>query len=104
MGQYIVKLDDYYLTWSTVVDAPTEFGMMLDEFNDEYQRRYGEEGMDILPYRMARVKAKGNSANDLTNDDLLAANRAGPNETELTREEIVQAYCKREPIGDWLPE
>jgi len=26
MPRYIIKLEDYYLEWSTVVDAPVTFG------------------------------------------------------------------------------
>jgi len=104
VGRFIVKLHDYYFEYSTVVDAPVTFGMSLDEFKEYYQYRYGTVGMSDLPDRLERVEAKGTSCyNDDDAADTLSCNRAGPNESELTVEQIYQAYCLRQPILDgWL--
>jgi hypothetical protein len=46
MPRYIVRLTDsrankdYYLFWSTVVDAPVSDGIGLEEFKKEYKEEY----------------------------------------------------------------
>ena len=98
MGNCIMKLDGRYLIWSTVVDAPTTELMTLEEFEVYYRNQYGRTGMEGLPHRMERVKAKGNSFfSGMTNDEVIAGNRAGENETELSKEQIVQVFYRREP-------
>lgn len=102
MGKFIAKIDGKYLEWSTVVDAPVTYGMTLEEFEDYYRQQYGEQGMRGLPDRLARVETKGSSAHPTAWDDgslesLIACNRAGPDETELTLEEIAAAYCRDVP-------
>jgi len=106
MPKFIVKLEGYYFEYSTIVDAPVTFGMSLDEFKEYYQVEYGRQGMNGLPERLERVEAKGSSAIDREDaTDTLSGNRAGPNESELTVEQIYQAYCLRQPILDgWLPD
>jgi len=105
MGKFIVKLGEHYLEWSTVVDAPVTFGMSLAEFKEYYRWENGERGMKELVARLERVEKKGTSSfTDVDAEDTISINRAGPNETELTRHEIHQAYCLRKPVkGGWLP-
>jgi hypothetical protein len=48
--------------------------------------------------RMRRVDVCGTSARDgRTVDDLIECNRAGPGESKLTREEIIEQYCRNPP-------
>ena len=93
MSTYIVNLDGYYLEWSTVVDAPVTWGMSLSAFMDYYQNEYGVAGMNELDVRLARVTKKGNSA--IGGRFSVGYNRAGLNESQLTRAEIVEWYCVR---------
>ena len=103
MGRYIIKLEDYYLLWSTIVDAPITLGMSLNEFKIYYRVEYGEKGMENLSARLIRVNKKGCSGFDTTLDRLLDINRAGPDESKLTRLEIIDAYCHQLPIrNDWV--
>lgn len=96
MGSYIVKLEDKYLVWSSTVDAPVTFGMTLDEFREYYKEEHGREGLRELPFRLERVDAKGTSAHDDENaNDTIWLNRAGPDETVLHREEIIEFYIRR---------
>ena len=99
MGRFIVKLDDYYLEWSTIVDAPITYGMKLKEFKEFYKDEYGNRGMEELPKRLERVENQGVSAyhpyNNLEN--LITGNRAGDNEEELTKQEIIKGYCIDRP-------
>jgi hypothetical protein len=79
MPTYIVKLSkdgvDRYFEWSTVVDAPTTYGMALDEFREYYREHYGESGMEQLPGRLARVEKTGCSAYHDSVESLLQGNR-----------------------------
>ena len=86
---------EYYLEWSTIVDAPLTEGMSYDDFLAYYQNRYGTEGMHYLPERMERVKTTGTSAREETLDELISFNRAGKNETCFTKEQIIEWYCRR---------
>ena len=113
MGHYIIKLNDgkqdYYLEYSSVCDAPITNGMNLDEFKEYYLEEYGRSGMEGLDQRLARVELKGTSEyNAESVDDTLVCNRAGKNETRLTKAQIIEMYCHEpydEIVGkDWLAE
>jgi hypothetical protein len=98
MGRYVVKLADKYLEWSTVVDAPITDGMTLEEFTSFYKEKYGSYAMEFeFPKRMERVEQFGISAYNYNNvDELIAYNRAGPEEICLTKEELIKEYCNHE--------
>lgn len=101
MGHYIIKIKDRYFEWSTVVDAPITYGMTEDELRAYMKDEYGNEGLSRLSERLARVAAKGTSS--LVDDglaDLIRYNRAGPNETSLTEEEIYARYAEAPKEGE----
>jgi hypothetical protein len=109
MSRTIIKIEDYYLDWSSVTDSPITFGVNIDEFMKYYERKYGEKYIkDELPLRMEIVEKYGHSAYNYFHEsleDFVKCNRAGPDETELTLDEIYKAFCLREPIRDgWLAE
>jgi hypothetical protein len=98
MARFIVKLNDghrdFYLEWSSVVDAPVTYGMSLAEFRAYYREEYGNSSMDELERRLDRVNLRGTSC--FTADsakDLISFNRAGKGETCLTLEQVIDAYC-----------
>ena len=101
MGRNIIKLPcdgaDYYLEWSSVVDAPVTDGMLLEEFEAYYCCRYGHSSMDGLVERLARVNETGTS-DMVSREDVttwLVVNRAGDNERRLTVDEIVDKYIRQ---------
>lgn len=102
MPRYILKIhdgkfnQDYYMEWSTVVDAPISYGGTLEEFQEYYKEKYGNQGMKDLPSRMERVEATGSSCHFDTNgiDHYFNYNTAGENGTTLTKEEILEEYCR----------
>ena len=104
MGQYIVKLKDRYLIWSSVVDAPLCTCDTLDDLTTWIRQTSGTEGLRELPARMARVEAKGTSSlGDDSAVDTIWLNRAGPDESTLTIEGIYRHFCLDEPIKDeWI--
>lgn len=102
MGQLIVKLaDDCYVEWSSVVDSPITFGMSRSELEAYHLAEYGRNGHRDFEQRMSRVERTGTSSHrPMTVADVVAGNRAGPDETELSLEEVVRAYCLQRPIRD----
>lgn len=82
-----------YLLYSSIVDAPVSRGMRRDDFLalcDE--RGYGSPA--VLQKRMERADAKGTSCRLSKNArGAILCNRAGPNETELSYEEMWDHYC-----------
>lgn len=103
MGSFIVKLkdadSDWYLIWSSVVDAPTTYGMTLAELKVFYEDEHGKEGMAELTDRLARVESKGVSARDESGpaEAFVRFNRAGAHETCLSVEQILDYYCRKRP-------
>lgn len=101
MGRFLVHHDGVFLEWSTVVDAPVTVGMTAEELEDHIRAQYGSEGVSGLPARIARTVANGTSciSPPYSFDDLVDYNRAGPEETQLNREQLVRIYFteKREP-------
>lgn len=82
--------------WSTIVDAPVSEPMTLDEFKADYAAQFGSDGMRTLPERLARVEVTGCSSRDgSTFESMVAGNRFGPNETELTLEQV-RAWARGE--------
>jgi hypothetical protein len=100
MGKIICKFEDgdktYYLEWSTIADGPATFGMSLEEFTDYYKEEYGRRGLEFeFPERMARVEKIGTSSRICSSvDEVISGNRAGKGETMLTKEQIIEAFCR----------
>ena len=102
MPTYIVKIgENRYLEWSTVVDAPVSVGMSRDEMKDRLTTPLSsplpkEVGVDLerIELRLARADEYGTSVRfaRMSAEDLVKNNRAGPEETELTFEELVDEY------------
>ena len=107
MGRYIIKISDektnkdYYMEWSTIVDAPVTYGLELQEFKDYYRDEYGANEISALDERLKRVDTKGISAHDETLEDLLGCNRAGKKETCLTKQEILEQYCLKRMVNNF---
>lgn len=104
MGQFIVKLKEHYLIWSSIVDAPISNGMNLKQLKRWIRREYGQRGIDELPARLERVEQKGTSAmGDDSAVSTIWLNRAGPEESRLMIEGIYRHYCLGESVRDeWI--
>lgn len=105
MPTFIIKLHDerdgkdYYMEWSTIVDAPVTYGLPKKEFEEYYGQEYGDSGSLKLPKRMARVEKTGTSASSPNDslENLISCNRAGDEETSLTKEQLIDKYCINRP-------
>jgi hypothetical protein len=114
MGRGIIKLTDgaesWYLEWGSICDAPTTYGMTLDELKAYTKDEYGETGLRELPRQLERIEATGTSYRDIALADVIDVNRAGPRERRFTLAELIAYFCRRDPAalaaydkekGDW---
>jgi hypothetical protein len=98
MGRCLIKLtekdNEWYLEWSSVVDAPITYGMSLKELREYIKVTYGTEGLNDLESRLERVEKYGTSYRPKVEiDDLLEYNRAGKNEKSISKKQIIKIYC-----------
>jgi hypothetical protein len=105
MPHFIIKLDTKlgprYLEWSTIVDAPVTYGVTLDEFQTYWRKEYGESRNDSLATRLRDVESKGTDCrSDQSVDETIKYNRAGADETRLTKAQIIDYYCVRRGKGE----
>jgi len=104
MGRAVLKFThegiDYYSEWSSVVDAPITYLLTREDFEQYYREEYGRFGMQDFQKMMERVDETGTSSRHFTREEIISANRAGPNETKITEQEIIRHYlleAGREP-------
>lgn len=89
------------MVWSTIVDSPITSWMTPEGLEEWLRARWGEAGLKDLPERIERAKKNGTSLlPELSLKDLVAGNRAGEKERELTFEEIIsyELVPMRKPI------
>jgi hypothetical protein len=92
MGELVVRLDDdAYVLWSDTVDAPVSPVMprtdLVGLLEAEYPMTW--EGADAL-VEAANLSGTSDPARSLS--DVLAGNRAGPGESRLTIEQLINSY------------
>lgn len=92
MPRSLIKIKDWYLVWSSIVDAPIacckkdELSLMVMQFfNDQ---KFAD--CDKTPMVA-------------DTDSTVSFNRAGPKEKQLTKDEIYRVYCLRESLDGWSP-
>lgn len=106
---YIIKIKDFYLEWSTIVDAPTA----VFKSRERLKKWVMEGGRNTLSeagfiQKMALVDKYGTDSGmsiyvDVAVKETLSCNRAGKNEAELTLDEIYRTYCLGERLEGWSP-
>ena len=88
MGRYVACLgEDLFCEWSSVVDAPVTD--LMSRMRAE--RAFGAD-------RVRRAAETGTSALDLPRmlpQEIIAGNRAGPDESALDLDELIVAYRPR---------
>jgi hypothetical protein len=91
MGKYICHKDGIFFEWSTIVDAPVTNGMTEKEFRAYYKDEHGRRGLLGLEDRLQRAIERGTSGfAGESLENLIFNNRAGPDETTATLEDIMQ--------------
>lgn len=86
-----------FMTWSTIVDAPITYLLSEKDYRDYYKDEYGRVGMRDLDEKLKTAEETGCNwlgcnwlGHDI--DDVILVNRAGDDETGITRKEIVKKY------------
>lgn len=98
MPQLIVKVDDGYVLWSTVSDSPETFIVTAEQLTAHVRKEHGEHGVRELASRLERVEKKGTSSMlDESADDTMWLNRAGLDETALTKKQLLTWLRSRAP-------
>lgn len=106
MARYIIKLTDgvgadWYLEWSSIVDAPVTYGMSRQEFERYYLEQYGRDGFRDFEERMGRVEKHGTSSPlRAAVEHVIRRNHAGDNDEPLTIEQLITKYCHNRPADD----
>ena len=99
MSRATIRIGDYYLGYSTVQDAPVEYGLKLEDYRKWYAVEYGRAG--ISSFNMDVVLA--DRGGERRARDILSCNRSGKNSRKLSFDNIYRAYCLREEINGWSP-
>jgi hypothetical protein len=93
MPQYIIHKDGAYNFWSTIVDAPVyREALTLAEVRGIVWVQSGTDALQELEARLERAHKTGCSSFDMTLEDCIAVNRAGPNETDMPFDEVISRY------------
>jgi hypothetical protein len=105
MPRYIVKLNNRYCEWSTVVDAPVTPLLTESQLSLYWRLQYGLRGDDIQEM-VATCDEHDYTGwrSGITLDELVKYNRAdkqGP----LSKEKLIELFtCNDEEIDEWLEE
>jgi len=102
MGRYIIQIKDdankkdYFLEWSTIVEAPVTYGLSLEEFKEYYRHEYGESGMRELPALLEMVKQSGTSLYPPYDnlDDTLKTYDLNRDKVGDQKEYILENFCR----------
>lgn len=84
---------EYFLEWSTIVDAPMSKGMSLEEFVAYFKTEHPND-VHLLHDILQRVAKNGHSSiiHDSI-DSIIMENTAGDDDQELTKKQIIEKYC-----------
>lgn len=99
MPRYIIKLNDRYMEYSTVIDDIITYPLTLEEFKKYYLKEYGECSVSKLEEKLERVEQNGTSSMIFKNVyDIIKYNRAGEDEDTLTIPEFLDYVKKLEKL------
>jgi hypothetical protein len=95
----ILKIQNFYLEYSTVSDCPSSRGMDREQIRDYLLKRMGTTN-EILIDEFLRCADETGTSTLESLDSVLFLNRAGLDETCLTIDEIYQYYCLNQRKGE----
>lgn len=95
--------DEEYVEWSTVVDAPVTYAMTRDEMTAYLREEYGRQREHETPARLDRCDKQGHSAlwgqsANETVEEFIRGNRAGPDESEASLEQLRELFREPTPV------
>jgi hypothetical protein len=95
MANGIIHHNGVYNIWSTVMDSPLFVSGLTHQMVVDYIReKHGEEGLRMLPERFEQAHKSGCDDMRLghTLEDLIACNRAGPNQSNMSKDEFLKKF------------
>jgi hypothetical protein len=94
LADLIIHHNGAYNIFGTIADAPHySSALTLDQLRQVMKENYGEHGLRTLPERLERAHKTGCShIGGWTLDECIAGNRAGPNESAVSRDEFIAKY------------
>lgn len=100
MGKCIYKVDDNgkerFIVWSSVVDGPVTFALTAEEIEAYLVEEAVERAKRDVREMLERTRRTGTSSYDGGSlADEGGANRAGPDETCLSADELFEFYVRR---------
>lgn len=102
MARTIIKLNDWYLVWSSIMDAPIAC-CKEDQLSNAITEFFTSTS-SVIERMMNNLRMTGSSSLiGSSASAIIACNRAGPHEKPLTKDEIYRAYCLKEKIDGWSP-
>jgi hypothetical protein len=96
----LIKIKDRYFFYGSASDSPTTWGLTEAEAYAQALFEKGESGVTHWRNAPARASERLKEEGADYYADILACNRSGPDEAELSADEIYQAYHLREAIRD----
>lgn len=99
MSRRTIKMGEYYIEYSTIQDAPVEYGLKLEDYRKWYAEEYGRAGMSNF-YRDVLIADLGGEGMAM---DIIRNNCAGDRGSRLTYDKLYRAYCLHEIVDGWTP-
>lgn len=97
MSNYVLHHKGAYNLYSPISDAPIfSKAITLEQLKKHIGDEQGKAGLRYLPERLERAHAKGTSEINSTLDDTIFCNRAGDNESHLSKKEFIRRFLSLE--------
>lgn len=93
MANILCFYRDSYFIWSTMVDAPSTFGMTEAECVEWLSWQNNIPGFGYAAEAIARANKFGTNSDVITLEDINSWNRAGPGESPISLDDIYTIYC-----------
>lgn len=112
MGWTILKIAEHpveerFIIWSSITDSPITFACTHDQVIAFYEEEARKNAHKEATAALARAHARGSSSMaGSTLQSMASFNRAGPKESQLTEDEILEFYVRRkeDPTAEALAE
>lgn len=102
MGRAIFKVttdsgEERFLVWSSIVDAPVTFACTAEEIVAVFVEDAIQDTTRMVQGMLDRARETGSSSSFgcTVIADVVTGNRAGPGESTLTEDEIIEFYVRR---------
>lgn len=92
MGSCIIKLNGKYMEWTSISDSPRTPLMTEEQLRQYWRREYGRCRWPELAEILNKLKTSDVANSTRTINEIIKDNRAGKNESTLTKSQIIAEY------------